>query len=415
MTSAERGAARVAVIGCGIGGISTALALARRGISVAVHERAPEIGEVGAGLQVGPNAGRILADLGVLDYLRVQAVLPERAVMKDIESGAEIIAIPLDVFPERYGAPYRVMHRGDLLSALLRAAQDTGLVSIHPGKELTDIRQSTTSATAVFADGTTTTAEVVIGADGIRSRVRQILGDDSPPLASNYVIYRGTFPKTDEFENAVTLQTGPHHHVMHYPIRGGEEMNLVCSFRSERGPVGSDAWGTVEELDAAFANANPVVRSAISHLDRSKKWVQFDRAPKPGWSDGRVLMVGDAAHAAHQYFAQGACQALEDAVVLADLAADADDIAAAFPDFESIRYPRTTAVQRGSRFWGELTHVERAEAAERDALLASIGDRGLDYLDWLYGEAPLPIPAIPDSRDVYLPLGGTERVLAQKP
>lgn len=414
MSAAASVGARVGVIGCGIGGITTALALARKGIPVAVYERAPQIGEVGAGLQVGPNAGRILADLGVLDHLKVKAVLPARAVMKDIGTGEEIISIDLASFPERYGSPYRVMHRGDLLSGLLQAAADTGLVSIHPGKELVDLRQDDVSATAVFADGTEASAEVLIGADGIRSRVRQILEDDSPPLASNYVIYRGTFPRTPEFENAVTLQTGPHHHVMHYPIRGGEEMNLVCSFRSERGPVGSEAWGTVAELEEYFADANPLVRSAVSHLDRSKRWVQFDRDPKPGWFQGRVLITGDAAHAAHQYFAQGACQAAEDAVVLADLLAAAADLAEPFGRFEAIRYPRTTAVQRGSRWWGELTHVESREAESRDALLRSIGEHGLDHLDWLYGDPTLPVPAIPDSRDVYEPLGDTERVLDQK-
>ncbi len=414
MTGTTAATARVAVVGCGIGGIGTALALARKGISVGVYERAPEIGEVGAGLQVGPNAGRILADLGVLEHLQVAAVLPERAVMKAIDTGEEIIAIDLASFPERYGSPYRVMHRGDLLSGLLKAAAATGLVTVHPGKLLTDVQQDADSATAFFADGTSVTAEIVIGADGIRSRVREVLGDDSPPLASNYVIYRGTFPRTDEFENAVTLQTRPHHHVMHYPIRGGAEMNLVCSFRSDRGPIGSETWGTAEELEESFAAANPVVRSAISHLDRSKKWVQFDREPRPGWSQGRVLLTGDAAHAMHQYFAQGACQALEDAVVLADLLALADDLSTPFAAFEAIRYPRTTAVQRGSRFWGELTHVDSAEAVERDAMLRAIGDRGLDYLDWLYGSSSQALPSIPDSQDVYLPLGGTDRVLSQK-
>lgn len=415
MSAVAQGSARVAVIGCGIGGISVALALARKGIAVHVYERASEIGEVGAGLQAGPNAGRILGELGVLDHLTVRAVLPDRAVMRAIDTGEEIIAIDLASFPDRYGSPYRVMHRGDLLSGLLKAAAETGLVAVTPGKELVDVQQDTDSATAIFADGTSATAEVVIGADGIRSRVRALLGDDSPPLASNYVIYRGTFPRTSEFENAVTLQTGPHHHVMHYPIRGGQEMNLVCSFRSERGPVGSDAWGTVEELEEAFAAANPVVRSAIGHLERSRKWVQFDREPRAGWSEGRVLLVGDAAHAAHQYFAQGACQALEDAVVLADLAAGADDLAGVFTKFEAARYPRTRAVQRGSRWWGELTHVDEQAAVARDAMLRLVGGRGLDHLDWLYGDASLPAPEVPDSQDVYEPLSGTDRVLERKP
>ena len=413
MSAAQR--ARVAVIGCGIGGISTALALARQGIPVAVYERAAEIGEVGAGLQVGPNAGRILAGLGVLEHLRVKAVLPDRAVMKSVDTGEEIISIDLASFPERYGAPYRVMHRGDLLAGLLAAAESTGLVTVSPRKELIDVGQDAGGVTAVFADGTKASAEVLIGADGIGSRVRAVLGDDSPPLASNYVIYRGTFDRTPEFENAVTLQTGPHHHVMHYPIRGGETMNLVASFRSDRGPVGSDAWGTAAELDEVFADANPVVRSAIVHLERDRKWVQFDRPPRPGWSHGRILIVGDAAHAAHQYLAQGACQALEDAVVLADLMAASGDLADSFAAFEAVRYPRAAAVQRGSRFWGELTHVGPAEAAERDATLRAIGDHGIELLDWLYGDASLPIPAIPDSRDVYAPLAGPDRVLVKKP
>jgi len=415
VSAAREQAARVAVIGCGIGGIATALALAKKGISVAVYERAPEIGEVGAGLQVGPNAGRILADLGVLEHLTVKAVLPERAVMRSIDTGEEIISIDLSSFPERYGSPYRVMHRGDLLTGLMKAAADTGLVTVHAGKELVSATQDADSVTAAFADGTTARAEVLIGADGIRSQVRQILGDDSPPLASNYVIYRGTFPRTPEFENAVTLQTGPHHHVMHYPIRGGDEMNLVCSFRSVRGPVGSDEWGTAEELDEVFADANPVVRAAIANLDRTKKWVQFDRDPRPGWAQDRILMIGDAAHAAHQYFAQGACQALEDAVVLAELLSGAEDLAQPLDRFEQVRYPRTTAVQRGSRWWGELTHVEAADARVRDQMLAAIGDAGLDHLDWLYGDASLPIPHIPDARDVYEALPGTERVLSGRP
>jgi salicylate hydroxylase len=412
MTPAGAERARVAIVGCGIGGISTALALGRVGIRVDVFERAAEIGEVGAGLQVAPNAGRILADLGVLDYLTVAAVLPDRAVMRDIATGDEIVSIDFTDFPERFGSPYRVMHRGDLLSGLLRAAADTGNVTVHAGRELVDFTQDESSVSLEFADGSSATAEVLIGADGIRSRVRRVLGDDSPPLASRYVIYRGTFERLPEIENAVTLQTGPHHHVMHYPIRGGDMVNLVSSFRSELGPVGSEAWGTPKELAEAFADANPVVQAALAHLDLSKKWVQFDRDPRPGWSQGRVLILGDAAHAAHQYFAQGACQALEDAVALADLLSRADDLAAPFAEFEAIRYPRTTAVQRGSRFWGELTHVEPTEAAQRDAVLRGMGDRAGDQLAWLYGSEDLPVPTIPASRDVYAELD-TERVLGR--
>lgn len=393
---------RVAIVGCGISGISAALALAREGITSDVYERSAEIGEVGAGLQVAPNAGRILGDLGVLDHLTVKEVIPDRAVMRDIRTGEQIIAIDFGQFPERFGSPYRVMHRGDLLASLIKAAASTGLVSVHPGKELVGVDQTEDDVTLTFADGEQATAEVLLGADGIRSRVRQIFKDASLPLASRYVIYRGTFARTGEFENAVTLQTGANHHVMHYPIRGGEMMNLVCSFKSERGPVGSEAWGTSEELEEYFADANPVVRSAISQLERERKWVQFDRTPEPGWVFGRVLLIGDAAHPTHQYLAQGACQALEDAVALARLFSFApDDLVGQLPAFEAERYERTAAVTLGSRFWGELTHVGGAGAITRDTLLRSIGADGLSHLDWLYSKKQGVPPVIPPWQDDY--------------
>lgn len=400
---AEPGPARAIVIGCGIGGITAALALARKGVRVTVYERAEEIREVGAGLQVGPNAVRLLQRLGVTRHLTQAIVLPDRAVMRDIRSGEEVFAIRFGrEFTKRYGAPYQVMHRGDLLAALLRTAEDTGLVSIVPGKELVDVEQDADTVTARFADGSSARAEVLVGADGIRSQVRRVLGDNEPPLASTYAIYRGTFERTDDIENAVTLQVGPEHHVMYYPIKAGTMVNLVCSFKSVVDSPGGDAWGATTELDDRFADANPVVRRAIRQLDRSKRWTQFDRAPRPGWVEGRVVLIGDAAHPTHQYFAQGACQAMEDGVELAELIANSEDLSDRVQEFEELRYPRTTAVQRGSRFWGEWSHVGGAEAAHRDRVLRSTAPHIYGYLDWLYGnDRTVPIPRIPESRDDY--------------
>ncbi|MGA1837661.1 FAD-dependent monooxygenase [Herbiconiux sp. 11R-BC] len=401
--SPESGPARVIVIGCGIGGITTALALAQKGVKATVYERAQEIREVGAGLQVGPNAVRILERLGVTRYLTQAIVLPDRAVMRDIRTGEEVFAIQFgDQFTKRYGAPYQVMHRGDLLAALVRTAQETGLVSIVPAKELIGVEQDADTVTATFADGSSALAEVLVGADGIRSHVRRILGDNEPPLASTYAIYRGTFDRTDDIENAVTLQVGHEHHVMYYPIKAGTMVNLVCSFRSVTDAPGGDAWGAITELDDRFAGANPVVRRAVRQLDRSKRWTQFDRAPQPGWVQGRIVLTGDAAHPTHQYFAQGACQAMEDGIELAELIANSDDLSDRLQEFEERRYPRTSAVQRGSRFWGEWSHVGGAEAVRRDEVLRSVAPDIYRHLDWLYGNDPTaPIPRIPESRDDY--------------
>lgn len=396
-------AARAVVIGCGIGGITAALALARHGIRVDLFERAAEIREVGAGLQMGPNAVRLLQELSVTPYLTEAVVLPDRAVMRDIASGEEIFQIPFgEAFVERYGAPYQVMHRGDLLTALLTSAERTGLVQVHPAKELVDVTQTDDAVSAHFSDGTVVAAEILIGADGIRSRVRRALGDDEPPLASSYAIYRGTFPRFPEIENAVTLQAGAGHHVMYYPIRGGSMVNLVCSFRSEAGEPGSDAWGRLDELDGAFADASPLVHRLITHLDRTRKWTQFDRTPRPGWVDGRVVLIGDAAHPTHQYFAQGACQAMEDGVELAALVSGSNDLADRLGEFEALRYPRTSAVQNGSRFWGEWSHAGGVEAELRNVALRAAAPHVYDYLDWLYGtDRRVAIPAIPPSRDRY--------------
>ncbi|MGP6170028.1 FAD-dependent oxidoreductase [Microbacterium sp. A196] len=404
----------VLIVGCGIGGATAALALGRAGIPVRLLERAAVIAEVGAGLQVGPNAMRILRDLGVREHLAQKEVLPGRAVMRDVNTDEEVVAFEFDdEFRALYEEPYAVMHRGDLLSGLMKAAESTGNVTIIPGQTIDGIEDLGDRVRVTTAEGAVHEGRAVIGADGIRSRVRRHVIDDQVPLASQYVIYRGTIARTDDVENAVTLRTGPHHHVMHYPIRGGSEVNVVVSFRSDRAPVGSEGWGTEEELDEAFAAASPFVRGLLSKIDRSHKWVQFDRAPQAGWSKGRVVLTGDAAHPTHQYLAQGAGQAMEDAVALAAVLTEfPDDIPAAWNEFERRRFDRSSAVQRGSRFWGELSHVAGSEADQRDALLRTIAPDDRRFIDWIYttsGDVPLPV--IPPHRDVYEPLE-SERVLS---
>lgn len=397
----------VLVAGCGIGGATIALALARQGVHVRILERAPVIAEVGAGLQLAPNAMRILRDLDVPKFFTQKAVHPDRGVMRDVDSGEEIVSVDFDAsFVERYEAPYVVLHRGDLLTALMKACDESGNVEIIAGQEVVDVVDDGTRVTVRTADGSEFSGDALIGADGLRSRVRTLILGDTAPLASSYVIYRGTVPFTEDVEHAVTLFAGEHHHLMQYPIRGGEMVNLVCSFRSVRGEPGSDTWGTVDELREVFADSCPRVRSAVDSLDVSNRWVQFDRAPEDGWAQGRVTLAGDAAHATHQYLAQGACQAMEDAVVLADvLGGDVVDVAAALKEFEERRFPKASTVQRAARFWGELTHVGGDEAAARDVLLSSIGSDVTSYIDWIYAPEPHPLPNVPAHRDRYEALG----------
>lgn len=394
----------ILIVGCGIGGATTALALGRAGIKVRVLERAPVIAEVGAGLQVGPNAMRVLRDLGVRQHLLEKEVLPDRAVMRDISTDEEVVSVDFGAdFRARYEEPYAVMHRGDLLTGLIKAAESTGLVTIVPGQAVVDIADHGDTVSVTTAEGIVHTGRALIGADGLRSRVRRHVLDDALPLASKYVIYRGTIPRNPEVENAVTLRAGDRHHIMHYPIRGGKEVNVVVSFRSERDVVGGPDWGSAEELDEIFADSTPFVKSMLTQIDRSHRWVQFDREPQAGWSKGNVVLTGDAAHPTHQYLAQGAGQAMEDAVELAAVLTEYPDaISHAWAEFEWRRFSRTSAVQRGSRFWGELSHAGGRDAEARDAILRNLGPEDRRFVDWIYTtRKDVPIPGIPPHRDVY--------------
>lgn len=392
---------RVIVVGGGIGGFTTALALARRGISVDVLERAPEFKEIGAGLQVGPNAGRLLRELGVFDAVLGRAVLPSRFVIIDVYSGNELHSADFTGLTERYGAPYTVMHRHDLLTALMDAAAETGLVRATPGKEVIGVDQDGQRATVWCADGTTYEADVLLGADGLNSVVRRQVLDVAPPLTSDYVIYRGPGPRPEGIEDAVMLYTGDGMHMMQYPMAGGDMINRVVSFRSTRGAPGSEEWGTPAELFERFASACEPVREALKSLDLETRWVQYDREPQAGWAQGRIALLGDAAHPMRQYLAQGAGQAMEDAVVLASvLAENGDDVHTALKSYEEQRYPRATAVQVNTRFFGEFTHLGGVEAVVRNRLLDLLGDEH-EFVEWLWGDGTVAPPMPPASVQLY--------------
>jgi 3-hydroxybenzoate 6-monooxygenase len=382
------------IIGGGIGGLATALALARHGIASRVVERAPEFVEIGAGIQIAPNASWALHRLGVLEDLRATAVSPARMLWMDGLSGEQLTSLELGrPFRDRYGFDYLVMHRSDLLDALLRACIANPLVTLVNGKPFTSFEDHGEVVRASFSDGTTEEARGLIGADGLHSRVRASIVADGDPVYSGYVAYRGAIPIEDVSLHAgldnVMLWTGPDMHLVQYPVRRGELYNQVAVFKSERYAAGAQEWGTTQELEEHFGAGAPLVRSALTRIKRDRRWPMFDRLPIGGWTRGRATLLGDAAHPMLQYLAQGACQALEDAVVLADAvaaAASTDDLPGAFMRYEQARTARTARVQTLARAWGDYWHLGPGEELEqRNALLRGRSLDDFGETDWFYG------------------------------
>ena len=381
------------VAGGGIGGLAVALAVARSGRPVHVLEKAAQFGEIGAGLQLAPNASHALARLGVLDAIGPYAVYPRRILWRDARSGARVTALDLgERFRAHYGHPYVVMHRGDLLDVLLAAARADPHIVLEPAREVVDLEQDAHGVRALCADGTAREGLALVAADGLWSRLRKLVHDDGDPLPGHYVAYRGTLPVAELWEGAgvedVTLWTAPGLHFVQYPIRGGRLFNQVAVFRSDRYRGGSEDWGTPEELDARFAVGCDAVRAGIARIGRDRRWTMYDREPIGDWSRGRLVLLGDAAHPMLQYLAQGACQALEDAVVLADALAAHDDPADAFLAYRDRRSLRTARVQYSARLFGEIWHVGEVGATLRDALLAPRADDDFGHVEWLYGWTP---------------------------
>jgi|HubBroStandDraft_3_1064219.scaffolds.fasta_scaffold08709_4 2-polyprenyl-6-methoxyphenol hydroxylase-like FAD-dependent oxidoreductase len=388
--------APVLVVGGGIGGLAAALSVARHGRPVRVLERADEFAEIGAGLQFGPNASRALAALGVFDDIRPLAVAPRRGVMRDAVGGGVLTELDLGPgFQDRYGYPYLVLHRGDLLDALVARCRADDLITLEAGRNVTGAQVRADGATVTCADGQVYETEALIAADGLHSRLRSEIIDDTA-VCSGFAAYRGTVPMSEApgtvTADEVTLWVGPGIHVIQYPVRGGEVCNQVAVFRSERyhaGHTGPGEWGTAEELDRAFANTCVPVRAAVARIGRDRYWPMYDRSPVASWFSGRLLLTGDAAHPMLQYLGQGACQALEDAVELGyRLELHGSDIGAAYREFQEARLPRTARCQTVARPWGDLWHTgDPLTVALRNRLLAKREPDDYTEVDWLYAAA----------------------------
>jgi 3-hydroxybenzoate 6-monooxygenase len=379
------------IIGGGIGGLATALAASQAGLPAHVIERAPDFAEFGAGLQLAPNATRILDRLGILSEIRKHATFPKRLVLMDAVSGREITAVDLgQKFLDHFGYPYIVMHRGDLLAAELAACRASKLITLEANKDVVRIEDLGDGARVECADGSVYECDALIGADGLWSKTRKVVHDDGEPICAQYVAYRGTIPieeaPADSELDAMVMWIGPDLHFVQYVVHQGTLFNQVAVFKSHHYKENSEDWGTVDELDEHFGRMCPRVRDAVSKIKRNRRWPMLDRLPIPNWTRNRITLLGDAAHPMLQYLAQGACQALEDAVCLADnLRQHKADPACAFLAYQKPRIARTARVQTTARFFGDVKHVHGVGIALRNALLAKRRTDDFEYFEWLYG------------------------------
>jgi 3-hydroxybenzoate 6-monooxygenase len=383
----------ILIAGGGIGGLATAIGLAQKGIRSLVLEKAPQLGEIGAGIQLGPNAFHVFDQLGIGDAARKMAVYIDALLLMDAMSGEKIATIPLDEpFRARFKNPYAVVHRGDLHGVFLRACMEHPLIDLRTSCEVTGYDQDGTSVRAYLADGSTVEGSALIGADGLWSKIRTQLAGDGPPRVTGHTTYRSVIPTEEMPEdlrwNAATLWAGPKCHIVHYPLSGWKVFNLVVTYHNDAPEPVAGKPVSMEEVQAGFTHVHPMARKIIDHGKDWRMWVLCDRDPILNWTDGRVALLGDAAHPTLQYMAQGACMAMEDAVCLAhEVESYAGNIVQAFESYRMKRVNRTARIQIQSRLVGDhIYHPGSGHAALRNAIMGSMSpEEYYDSLEWLYG------------------------------
>lgn len=312
----------VIVVGGGIGGLAASLSLSRLGIKVVVLEQAPEIGEIGAGLQLGPNGFAAFDALGIGNEARSLAVYTDNMVMHDALDEYRVGYIPVgESFRQRFGNPYAVIHRADMHKSLYNGASASGLIDCRTSTKVERIEQDNEKVTVHDDKGNTYIGQALIGADGVKSAVRQqFVGDKA--RVSGHVVYRAVVDKADfpvDLQwNSAAIWVGPNCHLVHYPLRGGEQYNVVVTFHSRLKETWGVTEGSAEEVQSYFQNICPKARQLIDLPKSWKRWATADRDPISQWNYGRVTLLGDAAHPTLQYMAQGACMAMEDAVTLGE-------------------------------------------------------------------------------------------------
>ena len=381
----------VIVAGGGIGGLAAALALTRRGFAVKVLEQSPKLGEIGAGIQLGPNAFAAFDALGIGPNARARAVYTDEMVMHDALDESLVARVPVgEPFRRRFGNPYAVIHRADVHTSLLEGAQASGTIDVRTSTTVQRAEQDAEGVTVFDANGGEHRGIALIGADGVKSAVRrQYIGDAA--RVSGHVVYRAVVDRNDfpaDLQwNAASIWVGPNCHLVHYPLRGGEQYNVVVTFHSREQEQWSVREGSRDEVQSYFEGISPKPRQLIELPKSWKRWATADREPIARWTFGRATLLGDAAHPMVQYLAQGACMALEDAVALGEaLRANGNDIAKAFDLYERSRVTRTARVVLMAREMGRIYHASGVERLVRNDLWKGrTPERFYDALEWLYG------------------------------
>jgi 2-polyprenyl-6-methoxyphenol hydroxylase-like FAD-dependent oxidoreductase len=384
---------RLIVVGGGIGGLAAALSLADREHEVVVLERSETFAELGAGIQLAPNGIHALDRLGLGDDVRDSAVHIEELRFMDGLTCEHVVSMPLTAgYHRRFDNPYVVVHRGDLYRLLLDRCRRSPLIELRSSSAVIRYEQDASSATAVLHTGERATAAALIGADGIHSQIRRQLVGDGSPRVSGITVYRALIPMervpAELRWNVVTWWAGPDCHFVHYPIAGGRFLNLAAS--STNGATEAFAGVSVEPavVRAVFAMLGEIPRRLLDLGEDWRSWVLVDRDPIDNWTDGRVTLLGDAAHPMLHYAAQGACQALEDAVLLGDLLdCSADEFGHRFEAYNAERRDRTARVQLVARESIRLWHAAGDAATARNAALAAMTPGDLhEYVAWMHGE-----------------------------
>jgi 3-hydroxybenzoate 6-monooxygenase len=388
----------ILIVGGGLGGLTTALALSRRGLTARVLEGAPEFGAIGYGIQFGPNVFHVFDRLGLMKSVLAAADSPAAVLMWDAFDARELVRIPTGPsLRARFKYPYIIVHRIDLHNVLLDACRRSDSIELVPDAMVTGFEDMSDQVAVATQDGRAFSGPALVAADGVRSFFRHNLIGDGEPRSSGYAALRTIIPmselKIDLPRDSVLLWSGPGYHLIHYPLRHGREFNLVAVYRTATHSERADTATCRAELDHILRDAHPTVRALSTMLDFRWRRSVADRNPVRHWHNGHILLIGDAAHAPLQSLAQGASMAIEDGLCLGELIhAEDGNFTAAFRRFEALRLTRTARVQLESRaIWDWLLHAEGIARDVRNATVAGWDEAHMfDCLSWLYDGAPIP-------------------------
>ncbi len=383
---------KIIIVGGGIGGLAMALTLAKIGYEISVVDKKPVLTETGAGIQLGPNAFYALDCLGVGDVVRARGIDIDDLIMMDGLSAERVANIPVgEQFSQRFGNPYLVIHRCDLHQALLDACQQLHNIQFFSNQTVVGYNNLANEVRITTQSGDVFSADGVIGADGIYSKIRQSMVGQEPLNVSGHVAYRAVIAAEDMPEalrwNAAAIWVAPNSHIVHYPLENAKTFNIVAVFVTDLDNIGATGPGDEAELRRNMAHFNALPLSLLDVPEKWGRWVLADRDPIDNWTDGNVTLLGDAAHPSYQYFAQGACMALEDAVSLGFyLKQTPENLHTAFINYQQQRMMRAYRVVLSSRLLGQFYHADGMERRVRNAAMAAkTVDDHYNTVQWLYG------------------------------